>query len=481
MSDVFPLVMSSAGAQQTPPTSLLAALIALAASMDPGLTANLPGSLIEDVTSTEVAGLALANSAMVELVNSLTPYGANAFLLSQLGQIYLGQGTAPAVPTNTSVYVEFTAVDALSNPLAGVVIGVGFTVSDGTYQYTVQDGGVTSSDGTSPPLFCLAVMAGSWSVPANTVTQLASASPPGTTLTCTNPEPGAPGGAAETEEAFRVRVLQAGQAISQGMPTTLRTYLEAVPGVQPNLVSIRQQTNGWEIIVGGSGDPYQIADAIYEALFDVSSLVGSTLGVVSITQAADGVVTTNLNHGYTTGQAATINGIVGMTPLNGVPFTVTVINETSFSIGIDTAGYAAYVSGGVVTPNLRNQSISILDYPDTYTVPFIVPPQQTVTMTATWATTSSNFVSGAAVAQMASAALAAYVNAIPVGQPMNLLVMNQTFLAAIANILPASQVSSLVFTVAINGIDTEPTGDLVIGDVESYFVATTSGITVIEA
>ena len=481
MSDVFPLVMTSAGAQQTSPTALLAALIALAASTDPGLTANLPGSLIEDMTSTEVAGLALSNSAMVELVNSLTPYGANAFLLSQLGQIYLGQGTAPAVPSNTSVYVEFTAVDVNSNPLAGVVIGVGFLVSDGTYQYAVQDGGVTSSDGTSPPLFCLAVTSGSWSIPSNTVTQLASAEPPDTTLTCTNPEPGTPGGAAETEEAFRVRVLQAGKAVAQGMPTFLRTLLEAIPGVQPNLVSIRQQANGWEIIVGGSGDPYQIADAIYEALFDVSSLVGSTLGVVSISQASNGVVTTNLNHGYTTGQIATINGAQGMTPLNGVPFTVTVINETSFSIGIDTAGYPAYTGGGVVTPNLRNQSISILDYPDTYVVPFVVPPQQTVTMTATWATTSSNFVSGAAVAQAASAALAAYVNAIPVGQPMNVLVMNQTFLAAISNILPASQVSSLVFTVAINGIDTSPSGDLISGDPESYFTATVSGITVTEA
>src|ERR1039458_111403 len=101
MSTDIPLVVTAAGAQPTPPAVLLTTLIARVSAVVPGYTANLPGSLIEDVSSTEVGGLAMIDGARVDLLNSLTPLGSNAFLTSQLGQIYIGPGSAPAVPTNT--------------------------------------------------------------------------------------------------------------------------------------------------------------------------------------------------------------------------------------------------------------------------------------------------------------------------------------------------------------------------------------------
>ena len=278
-----------ARSRRRPPTILADAPRRRSPRSRPGYTATLPGSLIEDVLDTEVAGISEIDSAWVELLNSLTPYGANAFLLNQLGQIYIGPGSAPAVPTNTSVEVVFQAVDPdTSAPLPGQVIPVGFTVSDGTYQYVVQDGGVTGDDGNTIPLFCTATVAGSWAVPTNTVTQLATSAPPGVTLTCTNPEAGVSGGPAETEEQYRARVIQAGQAITQGMTTMLKTLVGQVPGVQQRLISVRQQPGGmWEVIVGG-GDPYLVAGAVYDSGVNIAGLVGSTLAVTNITQAEPG-------------------------------------------------------------------------------------------------------------------------------------------------------------------------------------------------
>jgi hypothetical protein len=479
MSGDIPVVVTAAGAQPTPPAALLAALIAAVSDVTPGYTATLPSSLIEDVSSTEVGGLAVCDSARVETINSITPYGANAFMLLQLGQVYIGPGAAPGVPTNTSVFVTFLAVDVNSNPLPGQVLAVGFTVSDGTYQYVVQDGGVTGADGYSLPLYCLATVAGSWAVPTNTVTQLVTQVPSNVTLTCTNQEPGLSGGPAETEEQYRARVIQSGQAICQGAPTMLKTQLSNVPGVQARLVSVVQQPGGgWEVICGG-GDPYQVGYAIYMGLPDVSTIVGSTLAVTAITQATNAKITTALNHGYAVGQQAELAGVVGMTPLNGVLFTVeTVIDEKNFTINVNSTGYPPYISGGVLTPNLRNVSVSISDNPDIYSIPFVNPPLQTVTVAVTWNTLASNFVSQAAVSQLAAPAIAAYLNSITVGAPISLLVMRTVFLAAVASVLASNLVSSLLFSVSINGVATAPTGDLVIGDPESYVSATTAGVTV---
>jgi hypothetical protein len=472
----IPTVLTASGAQPQSPAAILAQLLAYVSATVPGYTANLPGVLIEDVSSTEVGGIVLIDNARVEVLNSISPFTANAFLLAQLGQIYIGPGSAPAPPTNTSVFVQFSGTP-------GFVIAEGFVVSDGTYQYIVQDGGIIASGGESSSLYCLASITGTWAVPSNSVTQLITSVPSTITLTCTNPTTGTPGNAnAETEPQYRSRVLQAGQAISQGMTTMLKTALGKVPGVQQRLISVLQRTDGWEVICGG-GDPYQTAYAIAASLFDISTLVGSTLAVTNITNANPGVVTTDINHGYADGQIVELNGVVGMTPVNSVPLTVTVIDEKNFSIGISTIPYPAYVSGGVVTPNLRTVTPNIIDYPDIYTVPYVNPPEQTVEMGVSYNTTAPNFVSQAQVAQLAAPALADYVNLITVGQPINLLVASDVFATAVASVLLPSQISVLNFSVSINGVDTSPTAgtQLVPSDPESYFETTSAQITVSQA
>ena len=461
----------AAGPIPQTPQALNALLIALVQAAVPGYTARLPGSLIEDISSTDTYALLQCDSAMIELLNSISPLLANPFLLRMLGQIY---GVQQGVGTTTSVEVVFSGT-------VGFVIEVGFVVSDGTYQYTVQDTGIVGADGSSASLGCLATVLGTWAVPAGTVTQIVTSVPSGVTLSVTNPATGVPGSGAQTVEDYRSQVLQAGQAIVQGVPASLRTALENVSGVQPNLVSIRQKSPGWEIIVGG-GDPYEVAGAIFSGVLDISTLVGSTIDVTNITATNPGTITTDLNHGYVSGQTIELNGVVstGTINVNGTPEVATVLTEKTFTIPVNLSAGFGYTSGGVVTPNLRNETVTINNYPDSYGITFVRPPQQTVTVAVTWNTTSTNVVSPAAVAQLAAPALASYINELNVGQPINLFELQTVFQQAIASILTPQLLTRMIFAVDINGVSVSPesgTG-IIAGDPESYFFTTTASIVI---
>ena len=535
--------LTTAGAVPTSPTDLLNEEIAAATALSPGLTANLPGSLVEDMASTAVGAVVIQDQAFVDLVNSISPYTANPFILYELGAVY---GVTQGVGSNTSVYVTF-----IGTP--GFVISAGFIVSDGTYQYTVQDGGIVSASGQSSALYCLANNAGSWAVPIGTVTTIVTSIPSGVTLTCTNESAGVPGATAQTIQSYQAQVIQAGQAIATGMPTFLKTQLQKVSGVQPNLISVRQPTSGtaWEVIVGG-GDPYEVANAIYTGLFDISNLVGSTFQVTNITNAYPAVVTINLNHGYTTGQVVQITGETGMSNVNGNNFVAIVIDEKTFSLNVeistitwsggtvtvttasphglptgttsgtiygctpsayngsytftrtgastftyplasnpgtatvlgytpfDSASQGAWTSGGVVTPNFRNVTVSINNYPDTYNITFVNPPPQTVTVTLLWNTIAVNYVSTTAIASTGIPAIVAYINSIPVGQPISIFDLQTAFTTAVATLLNVSLISEMQFTITINGITTSPSSGqgVIYGDPESYFETTNGLVTI---
>lgn len=283
----LPTIMDQSGLQPIAPSVLRSMIVDAVAASNPGYTANLPGSLIEDLVSTCIAALSMCDQARVDLINSISPYGANEFLLNQLGVIY---GLTKGELTNTSVNVDFTGT-------VGFIINQGFLVSDGTYQYAVQTGGIIPSGGTVT-LYCLATQSGSWAVPENTVNQLITSVPSTITLTANNPIDGTPQTEAETWESYRARVLEAGQAISQGMATFLRTLLADIPGVQSRLISVRQASTQYKILCGG-GDNYTVAYAIYRALFDITSLTGSATSSrnvnVTITDYPDSYLITFIN------------------------------------------------------------------------------------------------------------------------------------------------------------------------------------------
>ena len=81
-----------------------------------------------------------------------------------------------------------------------------------------------------------------------------------------------------------------------------------------------------------------------------------SINVTGVTQANPGVVTA-VAHGYTTGDKVNFFNIGGMNAINSVPkeyfnpFTITVINANTFSIGVDTTSYGAFTAGGIVRKN----------------------------------------------------------------------------------------------------------------------------------
>jgi hypothetical protein len=534
--------ITTSGAIPATPQELRDAEVAAAEALSPGLTANLPGSLIEDMASTAAGALVIQELAYTDLVNSISPYTANPFVLSQLGAVY---GVQQGLGSNASVYVTF-----FGDP--GYVIPVGFTVSDGNYQYRVQVGGIIQTNGESAALYCVATYEGSWAIPVGTVTLIVTSVAAGFTLTCSNLTAGVPGTGAQSTPDYQAQVIQAGLATAQGMPNFLKANLEKISGVQPRLISVRTPEIGrWQVICGG-GDPYDVAYGIYTGLFDVSNLIGSTLNVTAITQAQPPLVTTDLNHGYSTGQVVQINDATGMTTINGyeyvvgsVPtpttfnlnveitsitwasdvvtvvtasphglstsgstsidgcypieyngvFTYTRVNTTTFTYPLvynpgaiitkgvtelRTTGYSAYTGNGVLSPNLRNVEVSINDYPDSYEITFINPFLQTVGIAMLWNTTSLNYVSPAAIAQLAIPALNDYINSIAVGQPINIFELQKTFEESVASVLDSNLISRMVFTVTINGVITSPVGGTgtIYGDPESYFQSSTALITV---
>jgi hypothetical protein len=396
----FPVVMTVNGVQPQAPANLLSQLLAAVAVQQPGYTANLPGSLIDDVSGTQVASIVLCDQARVETINSLTPFGANLFILTQLGNVY---GVSQGSVNNTSVLVVFSGT-------VGYVIPNGLLIGDGTNTYQVQGGGVIGTGGVSPAIAAISLVAGSFSVPANTVTQILTSVPVGITLTVNNPLPGSPGTGAESASSFRSRVLTAGLSACVGGPRFIKTMIGQILGAQSNLISVQKGVGGLRIVVGGSADPFQIAYAIFQSVADVTTL-----------------------------QPSAINPA-------------------------------------------RNVTVSLIDPPDTYNVLYVNSPAQTVTMTVTWNTVLPSFTGGAAFPGLVQAPLAAYINSLGIGQVINVFEMNEIFQQAVENVLDASLLTRLVFTVSINTVVTPPgTGTgAITGDAEGYFTCAPSNITVVQ-
>jgi len=268
------LKIGLSGAIPQTPQEIRDTQTAINESILPGYTSTLPKSLVEDMLSTEVYSIAQQNQNAIDAINSVGESQANLAVLTQLAASSGIIGIKQA--SRTSVYCVFSGVSGFSIPK-------GFTVSDSTYQYQVQDGGVINSSGHSDALYCLATQDGSWAVPAGQVNVISTSIPTGYTLTVTNPNDGVAGAVAETEPQFRARVLRATTNGGQGMTTRLKQLLYQIDGVQQRLVSVKQQNSGvWSVICGG-GDSYLVVGAIFKALFDINNLTGSTTSARNIT------------------------------------------------------------------------------------------------------------------------------------------------------------------------------------------------------
>lgn len=458
----LPLIMTIAGPQPTPLDQLQQALIAQVKSTDPDYTANLPGSLIEDISSTDVAAMTQMDQARVDAVNSVTPYGANAAVLAQLGVMF---GLPQGLPSNASALVVFSGS-------VGYVISPGFLVSDGTNQYAVQDGGVVLSSGQTAPLSVVATNANTFPVPAGSITQVVTSVASGYTLTVTNPNAGTPATAAESVTSYRARVLTAFAASSTGTPALIQTLIAAISGVALNSVGMLQAPNGWEVLQSG-GDAYAVANAILNAVPDLSVLQGSQLAITGMTAANPVVVTTNYPSGLAAGATFTV---AGATPsAYNVTYTVASVAGTKITTTTNGSSFGAYSSGATFNPNPRNVSVSVFQNPNTYDVLFVQPATHQVQLTAQWNTSLPNFTAQSTVNQLGTTALTNYLNALAVGQPINFLAMTAVFQQAVATLIATPNLTDLTFSVTIDGVAMTPDAgtDVVQVDPEGLFNAQT--------
>ncbi|WP_367168866.1 ubiquitin-activating E1 FCCH domain-containing protein [Escherichia coli] len=469
MSD---LSVSYDAAGPVPKTSeeLRADLVSRATELSPGITTDLPGSLIEDIVGTDVGALLIADQIRVDLINSVGPLKANMYMLNLLAQ----QSGISEQKTQGA-----TTVPVVFEGPVGFVVSQGFLVSDGTYTYQIADATVVLSSGVSSMVTAIATNTGSWAVPVGSVNQILTSLPSGITLTCTNPVAGTPGGAPETNFEFRERVWEAQMSTVQGYPGFIRQKLTDLSNVQARLVSVVQSGNAWIVMCGG-GDIYEMAGAIFKSAGDISRLKGATVDVTGITNANPGVVTTGITHGLTNGQVVNISGVNGMTGINNVPLTATVLTPHTFSIGIDTSASGSWAGGGEVTPNLRNNVVTINDWPDNYLIPFVIPLQQNVTVKFEWGSEGVNYLTDATILTLVSAPVIQYINGIYAGKPLNINNLKDTFLQSVNTAIDMSLISKLNVIITVNGIITNPdqNTNIISGDPFSYFYIASDGVTV---
>lgn len=468
MTDL-PTVITEAGLQATAPATLRANTVTYAEAESPGITTDLPGTLVEDLASTATGALVQIDQARVDAVNSVTPYGCNVALLDQMGAIY---GVTRGGASNTSCYVQFSGTP-------GFVINSGFIVSDGTYQYATQSSAVIGTDGTSGNVYVLATASGSWAVPAGSITEIVTSVPTTYALTVTNAATGVPGDASgESDSSYRYRIIQSGAISGQSTPRYIRSLIGNISGVDPRLISIAMTDGGYRIMVGG-GDPYKVANAIFQGCFDLYALNGSENSITSVSNASPAVITTDLTHGLSNGESVTISGSEGITSINGT-FTATVLTSTTFSIPVDTTSAGTYTGGGILDTNPRNEVVTIIDGGDTYAIPFVTPLQQIVKINLIWNTNANNTVSSDSVVAAGSSALISYINGIYAGSPINLFELQSVFQESVSNLVPASNLTRMVFTVYIDGVevDAETGTGIIQGDAQSYLYTTVNDITI---
>lgn len=105
---------------------------------------------------------------------------------------------------------------------------------------------------------------------------------------------------------------------------------------------------------------------IYNSTTNRLDYLGRTIAITGITQANPGAVTA-VAHGLITGQKVYIYAVQGMVEVNGAEFTITRVDADHFTIGVNTTGYAAYTTGGVVQLIFSGDNsnfFSWVNYPD---------------------------------------------------------------------------------------------------------------------
>jgi hypothetical protein len=107
--------------------------------------------------------------------------------------------------------------------------------------------------------------------------------------------------------------------------------------------------NGSPLTVGASAGNISVDENNGQITFvaDTTKNVNanSTKTISAITKANPGQVTA-VGHGFSTGDKIKITSVGGMTQVNDLYFTITVVDADNFTIPVNTTSYTTYTSGG---------------------------------------------------------------------------------------------------------------------------------------
>jgi uncharacterized protein (TIGR02217 family) len=145
-------------------------------------------------------------------------------------------------------------------------------------------------------------------------------------------------------------------AIGTGVPTYqmykrytygARTFNRTI--TKPKASSVTVYKNGVAQTEGVSAGNYSYDTTTGIVTFVASTSksvnANSTKTITGISQANPGNVLC-VAHGFATGDKIKIISVGGMTQVNNLYFTITVVDVDNFTIGVDTSAYTAYTSGG---------------------------------------------------------------------------------------------------------------------------------------
>lgn len=509
----LPVVLTAAGVVPTDPDTIRSQIVANVTATDPDFTANLPASMVEDLVSTAVAAASVSDQARVELLNSLTPAGANEFLLTQLGQVY---GVVMGQPTNASALLTFSGT-------VGYTISQGFLVTDGSYVYQTQATVTIGSTGSTQPVNAIALDPNATVAAANAINQLITSVPSQYTVAVTNPAAGVPAATPETFQSYRGRVMAAGTCASVSTGRFIRTLLAQVPGVNPQQIGVQQNRGGAAPLAAPTANTPTTATTGGTLPAATYYYVVTTLNALGETTASNEVSVTTT--GTTSANTITWSAVTGATGYRVYRGTATGTENVYYAVGAvttltdtgaaastgspptnnttaNTAGFRVIVGGsgdpyaianailqsvadptdltGSSVSSSRTVTVSVSDYPDTYTIPYVVAPSQSVTMVITWNTSLLNFAGGGTFQALVAPIISAYVSNLPVGAPINELEMAYLFQQAVAAQIDQNLITRLVFSVYINGTLVSPASGYadVVGDPEGFFVCASTAVTV---
>jgi Baseplate J-like protein len=228
----------------------------------PTIATDMPAELVAAIVQTSAYAIKQCADMAGLVINSVTPYGVNDFMLLAQGAQY---GFEINEFSRTSVYVVFSGV-------AGSVIPKGTVISDGTHQYQTVDQDILSGGGAAT-IYAQATVDGAWAVPVASVVNVITSFPVGYGITCTNTAAGYPSNGGETIPEYRGRILAAFKINAVATIPYLKALLYAL-GIPKRLVSVA--ANLQNIYIGGTFDNYQAANAIFNSGINYASLLGTT-------------------------------------------------------------------------------------------------------------------------------------------------------------------------------------------------------------